>query len=141
VREGYLLQYLTYGIRLGDVLFHELSPCRNIVKKVADNYGSSVRTASLVMERLEAALDIVERSVSLILLLRHKLHPRHGCDRSQSLSAESEREDIVKVCLFGDLARSVAQESFRNIIKSHSAAVICDAHIGSSAVFYLNGYV
>ena len=65
----------------------------------------------------------------------------HCCHevRAMLLRHKAESEDIVKVLLCAYLAGGMTKKGFRHIVEGHSAAVVGNSHICSSAVLYLNG--
>ena len=115
MRHGYFLENSAHRIALGDVLFHELAPCRDIVEKVADYDGSAVGAAALLVGLLHAALYGIESAVESLFLLGHYLHTGYSGNRCKSFSAEAQSEDIVKVLLCAYLACGMTKKGFGNV--------------------------
>ena len=139
VRQCDFLHYIAYRVSLGDVLLHELCSCGDVVEEVADNNGRAVGTAALFVRLLHASFNRVQRAVLVLAALCHDLHSRDCRHRGESLSAEAEGADIVKVIFCNYLAGGVSEKSRRHVLERHAASVVSDAHIRSAAVLYLDG--
>ena len=105
-------------------LVQETAARRDVVKEVAYEELRPHGTHHGRLRRELPAVDLGLRAHLVARLPRAQFDLRHGGDRSQGLTAESERMQGVDVLHSPDLARSMAVESHACVDGRHAAAVV-----------------
>ena len=125
------------GRSLGAVLLHELHAGGGVIEQVAHADGRPLGAARLLHGAGLAALEMERRADVRAARAREDIDPRHGGDGGECLATEAQRPDRLEVIRRAELARCVAQEGRRQLLRRNAAAVVGDAQVGQAAVLHL----
>ena len=139
--KGDSCEFRDYVLELHIVGLEELSSCRHIVEQVADAEVSSSRGRGLLCRKvlrickINLAADLILLAPGLEGDLSHRRY------RRQSLTSESEGQDVLEVFRRMELGSGMTLEAEHRLVRRHSAAVVDDLDQGTAGILDDHGHL
>ena len=112
---------------LCEILFEKFHARGRVEKQVAHHHGRALRAACFLLHLNVTRFEVQMQSRNRAFFTGEQINPRNRRNRSERLTAETQRTDCCKVLLRTQLTGRMAAECHRRILLRHAAAIVCNA--------------